>query len=63
MGCFCNIFENSTVWLIIIALILLFFFCGNEGYGCGGGCGGYAPVNNGCGGYHNNNNGCGCGCN
>ena len=62
MSCFCNLFENSTVWLIIIALILLFFFCGNEGCGCGG----FAPINNGCGGcggYHNNNNGCGCGCN
>ena len=57
MSCFCNLFENSTVWLIIIALILLFFFCGNEGcgnYGCD--CG-----RNGCGNY-NNNNGCGCGC-
>lgn len=59
MGCFCNIFENSTVWLIIIALILLFFFCND----CGCGYGGYTPLNNGgCGGY-NNNTGCGCGCN
>ena len=57
MGCFCNIFENSTVWLIIIALILLFFFCGNEGGNYIGNCG-----CNGCGNYHNNNNGCGCGC-
>ena len=65
MGCFCNIFENSTIWLIIIALILLFFFCGNDG------CGGYNTISNGCGGcggynkYNNydNNNGCGCGCN
>lgn len=55
MSCFCNLFENSTVWLIIIALILLFFFCGNEGsYNNGCGC-------NACGNY--NNNGCGCGCN
>ncbi len=64
MGCFCNIFENSTVWLIIIALILLFFFCGNDGCGCyntiGNGCGGCG----GCGGYNKyDNNGCGCGCN
>jgi hypothetical protein len=65
MGCFCNIFENSTVWLIIIALILLFFFCGNDGCGCyntatiGNGCG-----CNGCNGYNKyDNNGCGCGCN
>lgn len=41
MSCFCNIFENSTVWLIIIALILLFFFCNNDSYGSysGSGCG------------------------
>ncbi len=54
MNCFCNLFENSTVWLIIIALILLFFFCNNEGcYGCNnGGCA--TPYGNG---------GCGCGCN
>ncbi len=53
MGCFCNLFENSTVWLIIIALILLFFFCGNnDGYPAYNGCN-----NNGC------NGGCGCGCN
>lgn len=58
MSCFCNLFENSTVWLIIIALILLFFFCGNDGYGTynNNGCG-----CNSCGNY--NNNGCGCGCN
>ena len=56
MSCFCNLFENSTVWLIIIALILLFFFCGNEGYGYNNDCG-----RNSCGNY-NNNNGCGCGC-
>lgn len=69
MGCFCNIFDNSTVWLIIIALILLFFFCGNDGCGCGG-YGNYNTLGNGCGcgcggygNYNNNNNGCGCGCN
>ena len=59
MSCFCNLFDNSTVWLIIIALILLFFFCGT-GDCCGGsyppGCG-----YNGCANY--NNGGCGCGCN
>lgn len=38
---------NSCCW-IIIAIILLFLFCGN-GCGCNNGCGG-------------NNGGCGCGC-
>lgn len=59
MSCFCNIFENSTIWLIIIALILLFFFCGNDGYD--------RDYNRGCGcGYnrdYSTNNSCGCGCN
>lgn len=61
MSCFCNLFENSTVWLIIIALILLFFFCGNSNdcYGnySNNGCG------CGCSRDYSNNNGCGCGCN
>ncbi len=26
-NCLCNLFDNSTVWLIIIALILI-FCCG-----------------------------------
>ena len=42
-------FGGSSCCWIIIAIILLFLFCGN---GCGNGCG--------CG--NNANNGCGCGC-
>ena len=38
MNCFCDLFQNEVVWLIIIALIILFAVCGN-GFGCGG-CGG-----------------------
>ena len=41
-------FGGSSCCWIIIAIILLFLFCGN---GCGNGCG--------CGG---NNGGCGCSC-
>jgi len=58
MNCFCELFQDPTIWLIIIALILLFGFCGNGGYygnSCGCGCG------NGCGNGNNNGN-CGCGC-
>lgn len=57
MNCICELFQDPTIWLIIIALILLFGFCGN---GCNNGC------NNGCGcgnGFGNGNgcgNGCGC---
>ena len=54
MNCLCNWFEDSTIWLIIIALLIIHF-------GCNGGCG------NGCVSNSNNcgcNNGCnyGCGC-
>lgn len=50
MSCFCNLFNDPTVWLIIIALILLFMNCNN---GCG---------NSGNTAFSNNyNNGCGCG--
>ena len=48
MNCLCNLFEDSTVWLIIIALLILYFgcnngcgttacngCCGDTGYGCG----------------------------
>ncbi len=35
MNCLCNIFDNEVLWLVIIALILLYAFCGNDGYGCG----------------------------
>jgi len=34
MNCFCELFQNEVVWLIIIALIILFAVCGN-GFGCG----------------------------
>lgn len=52
MNCLCNFFDNEIVWLIIIALLILFCVCGNNGT-CGG-CGNTYPTNNGC--------GCGCGC-
>jgi len=45
MNCLCNLFDDPTVWLIIIALILLFGFCGN----CTNGTG------------DTNRRGCGCG--
>ena len=56
MNCICNLFNNeSLIWIIIIAALLLSCY-GNNGYGCGGcgGCSNYNPANNGC--------GCGCGC-
>ena len=55
MNCFCRLFDDSTLWLIIIAVILLSLFC-NNGYGCG--CN---SIGNGCG--NACGNGCGCGCN
>lgn len=56
MNCICNLFNNeSLIWIIIIAALLLSCY-GNNGYGySGGGCGG-------CGNYNPANNGCGCGC-
>ncbi len=33
MNCLCDMFDNSTTWLIIIALLILFYGC--NGYGCG----------------------------
>lgn len=50
MNCLCRFFDDSTLWLIIIAVILIALFC-NNGSSCG--CD-----------YCNNasNNGCGCGC-
>lgn len=41
MGCLCNIFENETLWLIILTLLVLTLLCN------GGVCGGYQS--NGCG--------------
>ncbi len=42
-NCMCNIFDNQCIWLIIIALLII-FCCGCNGTsqnsGCGfGGCG------------------------
>ena len=37
-NCFCNLFNDNWVWLIILAIIL-FSCCGNSGYGNGCGCG------------------------
>jgi hypothetical protein len=45
-NCLCNLFNDYWVWLIVIAIILLYCNCGNDcGRTYGGGCGG-----------------CGCGC-
>lgn len=52
MNCICRLFDDSTLWLIIIAVILFSLFC-NNGCGCGYGNG---SLNSSCG------NGCGCGC-
>ena len=35
-NCFCRLFEDNTVWLIIIAILLL--NCCNNNGGCGCGC-------------------------
>lgn len=45
---FCNSCNNSTLWLIILIIIL--FGCGNNGCGCGGNDCGCGCGNNGCGG-------------
>ena len=42
-NCLCNIFDNEWIWLIIIALLLIFCCSGNGfsntyGNGCGCGC-------------------------
>ena len=42
MSCFCELFENETLWLIIITLLILSLICGN-GYGT------YSGRDNGCG--------------
>ena len=37
MSCFCELFENETLWLIILSLLILSLICGNN-YG-NNGCG------------------------
>lgn len=37
MGCLCNLFENETLWLIILSLLILTLICGNNS-SCGCGC-------------------------
>jgi hypothetical protein len=37
-NCFCRLFEDNTIWLIIIA-ILLVSYCNEGRGGCGCGCG------------------------
>ncbi len=36
-NCFCELFNNEVIWLVIIALLIIFSVCGNNG-GCGCGC-------------------------
>ena len=43
MGCICEIFENETLWLILLTLLIMTLVCGN-----GNGCGGYGTNNCGC---------------
>jgi len=45
MGCFCEIFENETLWLIILTLLIIYLICGHSDCGvtyrqngCGCGC-------------------------
>ena len=41
MGCICEIFENETLWLILLTLLILTLVCGNS-------YGGYGTNNCGC---------------
>ncbi len=50
MNCLCNLFDDSTLWLIIIAILLGSLLCNGNRNGCG--CG-----NNG----STYGTGCGCG--
>ncbi|MBQ7836577.1 MAG: hypothetical protein IJ389_04915 [Clostridia bacterium] len=34
MNCLCELFNNEIIWLVIIALLIIFSVCGNN-YGCG----------------------------
>ena len=31
VNCLCNLFDDNTLWIVIIALIILCCFCGNGG--------------------------------
>lgn len=37
MGCLCELFENETLWLICLTLLVLYSICGggSERGGCG----------------------------
>lgn len=42
MGCLCNLFENETLWLIILTVLVLSLFCSGTTtgtYATGGSCG------------------------
>lgn len=55
MNCLCNLFDDPIIWLIIIALILLFMNCNNSCGSTGGNTNGF------CGNSYNSGT-CGCGC-
>ena len=39
-NCLCNIFDNQCIWLIIIALLIIFCCgCGSFGNSCDNNCG------------------------
>ncbi len=42
MNCICELFENETLWLILLTLLVLTLVCGNgttpAGYNNGCGC-------------------------
>lgn len=29
MNCLCNLFDDNTIWIIVIALLILYLFCNN----------------------------------
>ena len=45
----CSCFGGSSCCWIIIAIILLWLFCGNNTCGCGNGCGNGCSCGNSCG--------------
>ena len=32
MGCLCNIFDDSNVWVIILILVILYCYCNGNGF-------------------------------